>query len=431
LAGTTGQFTEQTPKSGHVIRSILYIDPPAFCTTVEALVAPALRGHPVAVAAPGADRATILALSPEARAAGLERGMAVRLARKRCPDLLLLPPNPRLYARASRALHEVLQVYAPVIEPHGYGHAFLDLTGTTRLFGPAVDVAARITREARARMRLPLTVGVAVNKLVSEAATRVGRLAAPSPLIEVRRGEEAGFLAPQMLEVLPDIPTDIRARLDEYHLGRVGEVAAIREADLCTVFGRRGTLLRQQAHGVDPCPVLPPEVRAEFRASHILATDTNDRAVLHPLLRRLTEQLGSRLRQRGLAARRLAVAVNHADHTTAGHTATLPESTLDLELWSAARQLLDRILARRVAVRTVTVTVGHLIEANLQLDLWTAPPARAVTVQLAVDVVRDRMEKARREKREGRSAPGSGRPYPTSGPTGHPMDCFSLLTSPV
>ncbi len=90
-------------------RSVLYIDPPAFCTTVEALVAPALRDRPVAVAAPGADRATILALSPEAAAAGIERGMAVRLARKRCPDLLLLPPNPRLYARASRALHEVLR----------------------------------------------------------------------------------------------------------------------------------------------------------------------------------------------------------------------------------------------------------------------------------------------------------------------------------
>ncbi len=404
-------------------RSILYIDPPAFCTTVEALVAPALRGRPVAVAAPGADRATILALSPEARAAGLERGMAVRLARKRCPDLLLLPPNPRLYSRASRALHEVLRVYAPVIEPHGYGHAFLDLTGTTRLFGPAVDVAARITREARTRMRLPLTVGVAVNKLVSEAATRVGRLAAPSPLIEVRRGEEAGFLAPQVLEVLPDLPTDIRTRLDEYHLCRVGEVAVICEADLCAVFGRRGVLLRQQARGVDPRPVLPPEVRAEFRANHTLATDTNDRAVLHPLLRRLAEQLGSRLRRRTLAARRIAVAVEHADHTTASHATTLPESTLDLELWSAARQLLDRALARRVAVRTVTVTVDHLIEANLQLDLWQPPPTREVVVQRAVDAIqREQREGSSEQHDQARATAPRQRSRGTAG--------FSLLTPP-
>ncbi len=392
-------------------RSVLYIDPPAFCTTVEALVAPALRGRPVAVAAPGADRATILALSAEARVAGIERGMAVRVARKRCPDLELLPPNPRLYARASRAVHEVLRVYAPVIEPHGYGHAFLDLTGTTRLFGPAVDVAARITREVRTRIGLPLTVGVAVNKLVSEAATRVGRLARTAPLVEVPWGDEAGFLAPQDVAVLPDLPADIRERLEEYQLQRIGAVAAIREADLCAVFGRRGVALRQQARGVDPRPVLPPEVRAEFRAAHTLATDTNDLGVLHPLLRRLAEQLGRQLRHRGLAARRLTVAVGYADHASAHHALPLADSTLDPELWSAARRALGRAMARRVAVRAVTITVDRLVEADLQLELWAPPPGRAVVIQQAVDAMA-----GKREKREGRRAVEACRRHQEPGP---------------
>src|SRR3954469_8320173 len=109
-------------------RSVLFIDPPAFCTSLEGLVAPALRTRPVAVAPPGADRATIIALSAEARLAGVLQGMPVRQARKICPDLVLLPPNPVLYARASRALHEIFRMYAPAIEPKGYGHAFLDLT---------------------------------------------------------------------------------------------------------------------------------------------------------------------------------------------------------------------------------------------------------------------------------------------------------------
>lgn len=379
-------------------RSILYIDPPAFCTTVEALAAPALRGRPLAVAAPGADRATILALSIEARAAGLARGMPIAAARKRCPDLQLLPPNPRLYARASNALHEVLRRYAPVIEPHGYGHAFLDLTGTARLFGPAADVAARIAREARNRYGLPLTVGVAGNKLVSEAATRVGRLESGTPLIEVPGGGEAGFLAPQVLTVLPDLPEDIRHRLDEYHLCRIGEVAAIREADLCAVFGRRGRWLRQQASGVDPRPVLPPEVRAEFRATHTLATDTNDREVLWALLRQLAGQLGGRLRRRGLATRRLTVAVDHSDHTAASRSLVLPDATLDGELCAAARRALGLALTRRVAVRTITVTVDRLIEAHRQLDLWDPPPARASVVQQALDTIGGRSE-----KREGAS----------------------------
>src|SRR5919201_693763 len=154
-------------------RSVLFIDPPAFCTSVEGLVAPALRTRPVAVAPPGADRATIIALSAEARLAGVSQRIPVRHARKICPDLVLLPPNPVLYARASRALHEIFRMYAPTIEPRGYGHAFLDLTGTGRLFGPAVDVAARVQREVRERLRLPVSVGVAANKMVSQAATTV------------------------------------------------------------------------------------------------------------------------------------------------------------------------------------------------------------------------------------------------------------------
>jgi DNA polymerase-4 len=351
------------------MRSVLFVDPPAFCTSVEGVVAPALRTRPVAVAPPGADRATILALSSEARAAGLSRGMPVRHARKLCPDLVLLPPNPSLYARASRALHEVLRIYAPVIEPRGYGHAFLDLTGTGRLFGPAVDVAARVRREVSERLRVPVSVGIAANKLVSRAATTVVK---PEPLLEVPGGEEAGFLAPHPLDVLPDVPPKIRTRLDEYQLELIGEVAAIADDELCAVFGSAGRTLRARACGIDPTPVLPPERRAEFRASHTLATDTNDLGVLHPLLRMLSERLGRRLRQSSLTARRLRVEATYNDYTSVARTVALRAATLDAELWDGARRGFTQANARRLAVRAVSLTLDHLEIGETQLDLWDA-----------------------------------------------------------
>src|SRR3954452_9099940 len=98
------------------MRSVLFVDPPAFCATVEGLVAPALRTRPLAIAPVAADRATILALSPEARLARLVSGMSGREGRGPCRDLIVVPPNPQLYARASRALHEILRVFAPTIE---------------------------------------------------------------------------------------------------------------------------------------------------------------------------------------------------------------------------------------------------------------------------------------------------------------------------
>lgn len=373
-------------------RTVLYVDPPAFCTTVEQVVAPALRRRPLAVAPPGAERATVLAVSREAAAAGIRRGMLVRLARRICPDLHLLPPNPRLYARASRALHQVLAVYAPVIEPRWYGHAFLDLTGTERLFGPAVDVAERIRRETAERLRLPLSVGIATSKLVSEAATRAGRsdvLAARHWPLSVPPGTEAAFLAPCHVAVLPEVPDPIRRRLDDYQLDLIGQIAAIPEADLCAVFGRAGRSLRNGARGIDPRPVLSPEVRAEFQAGHTLATDTNDLGLLHALLRRLTERLGRRLRQRHLAARRLALAVDYVDHMGTTRSVPLREAALDGELWDAARRALALALVRRTAVRHVTVTVDRLVEADLQLDLWDPPaPPRIVRLQQALDRAR-------------------------------------------
>jgi DNA polymerase-4 len=355
-----------------VPRTILFVDPPAFCTTVETLVVPALRTRPVAVAPPGAERAVVLALSTEARRAGIEKGMVVRQALKQCPDLVIIPPNPRLYARASRALHEILRVYAPVIEPRGYGHAFLDLTGTGRLFGPPVDVALRVRREVHERLRFPLSVGIAANKLVSQAAVRADRWSdeCDDDALVVPFGVEAGFLAPKPLVVMPDLHPRIRRRLDDYQLDLIGEVAAIPESALCAVFGNAGRTLRARARGIDPRPVLPPERLAELTASHILTTDTNDLAVLHPLLRMLTERLGRRLRRGNLVARRLRLVIGYADHTESARAVLLPDSALDADLWETARRAFALANAKRIAVRRVTVKMEKVEEVSGQLNLW-------------------------------------------------------------
>ncbi len=356
------------------MRSVLFVDPPAFCTSLEGMVAPALRTRPLAVAPPGAERATILALSAEARLAGLKRGMPVRTAQRLCPDLIVLPPNPRLYARASRALHKILRIYAPSIEPRGYGHAFLDLTGTGRLFGPPQDVADCIRREVRRQLRLGISVGIASNKLVSQAAIRAGRReggdAGKQELLYVPSGGERGFLAPQPMEVMPELDPRVRRQLDDYQLDLIGEVAAIPESALCAVFGREGRGLRARARGIDPRPVLPPERQSEFHVTHTLTTDTNDLGILFPLLRLMTERLGRRLRRRGLTAGQLRVDTTYADYTTGSRAVPLRTAALDAELWEAAQRAFVLANSKRVAVRTVALTLGRLLEAEAQLELW-------------------------------------------------------------
>lgn len=364
-------------------KSVLFLDPPEFCIRVESLVTPRLRERPIVVAAPGAERATVLALSAEARAAGVSRGTAVRLAQKLCPDLIVLPPNPELYARASRALHAVIERYAPIIEPHGWGHAFCDVTGTERLFGPPVDVAWKMSRAVREEVRLPLAIGVAANKLVSEVAAevakagrRLGGSAGSDSLVPVAQGEEAKFLAPNHIDLLPDLEQKLRDRLDEYQLERIGQIAAIPAHDLAAVFGARGRSLHAATLGIDPRPVLPPTVKAEFRVEHTLATDTNDRGELDRLLAALADALGRRLRRRNLATRRLRLLITYADWMETARTMTVPSLQLDTDLRAAARAAFAIAVTRTVAIRMVGLVVDGLVEAGVQLELWDSETVR-------------------------------------------------------
>jgi DNA polymerase-4 len=359
------------------MRPVFFLDPPEFRIRVEALVSPWLRERPIIVAAPGAERATVLALSNEARAAGIAPGTEVRLAKKICPDLVVLPPNPELYARVSRTLHGVVSRFAPIIEPRGWGHLFCDVSGTQRLFGPPVDMAWRMTKAVREKVDLPLAIGIASNKLVSEvaagvakAARRSGGRAVDDSLIPVTPGEEAKFLAPNHVDYLPDLERKLRDQLDEYQLDLIGQVAAIPVPDLCSVFGARGRTLHDAAVGIAPRPVLPPSVRAEFRVEHTLATDTNDRGELDRLLVTMSDTLGRRLRRRRLTARRLRLAVTYSDWMEAARVLPLRELQLDADLRAVARAAFTYAVTRTVAIRSLMLVVDGLVEEGMQLELW-------------------------------------------------------------
>lgn len=373
-------------------RTVLYIDIPEFPMAVEQVLEPRLRDRPAAVAAETASRARIYSVSAEARRQGIRRGMDLMDARKRCADLVVLPPHDDLYRRASQSLVRRLYQYTPVIEPRYYGHAYLECRDLHQRRERFTDLALRAQREIRSHLNLKANVGVASNKLVSKVASDVVTLRGQALAVEsVRHGEEAAFLAPLTVALLPGVRGAIRTQLFALNIRRIGDVNRVSEEQLQKVFGRFGRLLHQRSVGIDPRPVCAPRRSPEWVETDTLEPDSN--AIDH--LQRITCALlyrGTRkLRQTRMMTQRITVDIRYADAKT-DHAQRRCRATRDEPLLlSLTADTLEAALSRRVRVRQITLRFSDLIPESQQLVLFDLnAPSRYTALTQAMDRIRDR-----------------------------------------
>jgi DNA polymerase-4 len=374
-------------------RAIIHLNVADFAVAVERAVDRRLAGRPVVIAPEGAARTAVYDMSEEAYRAGVRKGMLLSRAARLCRDACILPPHPERYEQAMRALLEQALPYSPLIEAgEGDGHLFIDATGTGRLFGPPMDLAWRLRRQARSQVGLAPIWAVAANKLVAKVATR---LVKPEGEYIVAAGEEEPFLAPLSLALIPGIEAEDLLRLREFNLTRVGDVAALRLDDLQVPFGSRAMFLHETARGIDPSPVLAVgEKPLTVAAGHVFATDTNDTGALLAALYRLIEQAGSELRRRRRAAQRVAVVLDYSDGVRCIRSAAArPATANDTSLFETARKALFRAWARRVRVRHLRLVCDRLVFPPAQLALFgddRQPTEKRDRLIGAVDAVRHR-----------------------------------------
>ena len=375
-------------------RQIVSFEIPAFGVALARLADPSLRDRPVAVAPAPTLRALLQEVSREARDEGVAAGMLVGEARRVCPGLRILPPDPIRIHQASRCLSEVVERFAPVWEPRQPGHLFLDLTGTSRLFGPACDTAARIEREVARQYDLAGVVGVANTKLVSGIA---GTLISPLQLCEVWPGAEQTFLAPLPITTLPGFnrlpKSDTLATLEDLNITTLGELAEIPHQHLELVLGHEGLVLHDWAQGLDPSPVVPPPQRSRLEESCYVEPDELDEGRLLGMLHGLLERLCRELRKQQRICRCLTVTLRHSDHVVVTGRQPLPTRThWEAGIFPQLRTLFRHRFRRRVRVRSMTLGVEVLTPSEHQMPLF---PEEAVSLRpchlaLALDRLRAR-----------------------------------------
>jgi DNA polymerase-4 len=370
-------------------REIIYMTVADFPVAVERVARPELRGRPVVVAYRAAARSIVTALSPEARAEGVRPGMALERAVRYCRHAVVLPPNELLYSRASRAIFRVLAGFSPLLEPSGHGHAYLDITGTGRIFGPPRDAAWKAQKEIRRQLRLDASLGIASNKMVSRIASEVIR---PDGLQDVPHGNEPVFLSPLPVRLLPGVGPRTEVLLADLNLRIIRDVAAMKVEHLALAFGKLGFALHQHARGIDRTPVYPMRAVPSVEEGRTLPEDSNDDDRLKRVLREICDGAARRLREKKQFAGRMELCVQYADHREGVRKMKMaPPLQSSAILYARALAVLNAVLQRRTRVRRMQLRLTDLFAGSVQMELFPDPaPERRAKLDHALDALRKR-----------------------------------------
>jgi len=368
-------------------RVILHVDLDAFFAAVEQRDRPELRGRPVIVGGGGPDdRGVVSTASYEARRFGVRSAMPLRTAGRLCPGAIFVPVDGKKYQAASREVMAILRRFTPQLEPISIDEAFLDVTGSTALFGDGAAIGTAIKHAIREEVLLTASVGVATTKLVAKIASDLRK---PDGLVVVEPGDEAAFLAPLPLWRLWGVGQRTAAVLRELGAATIGQLAELSDDQLVRRLGKHGAALRDRARGIDPDPVAVAEPAKTIGHEHTFEVDTSDPEVIERTLLAMAEGVAGRLRSAGVKAGTVVVKIRDSSFRTITRQRPLIEPTdLAEPIWRAALEL-ARPEVRGLRIRLVGVTASHL-GAPEQMGLFEAGDDRRRRVVEAADVVRRR-----------------------------------------
>lgn len=353
------------PVAGRRPRAVLHADLDCFFAAAEVARRPVLRGRPVIVGGgpKGTDRGVVCSATYEARARGVRTAMPLAQARSLCPEAVFLPADIAYYESLSRRFHAILHDYTPDVEPLGLDEAFLDLTGCEALVGSAEDVAREVRRRVRAELSLACSVGVASSKVVAKVASKQCK---PDGLLVVPLGEEAEFLAPLPVAVLPGVGRKTQQALASLGVATAGDLACLSRDYLARRFGVRGHVLWLHARGLDAAPVQGSAPAKSVGREVTLPYDVSSAAAVRAVLRLHAERVGAELREREQKARRVALKLRFADMASISCSRSLAAPTYaDHLLFEAACQLLPRAWQPPGRpVRLVGLSASQLVPAS-------------------------------------------------------------------
>jgi DNA polymerase-4 len=312
------------------------------------------------------DRAVVAACSYEARRFGIHSAMPMKLARRLCPQATIISGDFEHYSKYSKLVTEIIKSEVPQFEKASIDEFYIDMTGMDRFFGCSKftgELKEKITRETG----LPISYGLATNKLVSKVATNEAK---PNGQLEIPFGNERNFLAPLPVQKMPMIGEKTATQLRQLGIRIIRTLSEIPADMLTSMFGKNGTELWRRANGIDDTPVTPYREQKGMGTENTFESDTIDMNFLEKELSRMTQKLAFELRKQNRLAGCITVKLRYSNFDTVTKQCAIPYTCSDHLLLPRVKELFKKLFDRRLLVRLIGVRFTNLIPGNEQIDLF-------------------------------------------------------------
>lgn len=339
-----------------VLRKIIHIDMDAFFASVEQRDNPGLRGKPIAVGFDG-PRGVVSTASYEARPFGVHSAMSVAIAKRRCPQLIVVPPRFEQYKAVSRQVDAIFHEYTDIVEPISIDEAFLDVTENKKGIALAVDIARAIKREIREKTGLTASAGISYNKFLAKIASDYRK---PDGICTVHPDCALDFIAALPVEDFWGVGPKTAERMHQMGIFNGAQLREISLSHLRSVFGKAGEVYYNFSRGIDERPVVTVRERKSVGCEQTFLEDIRQRSKVIIELYHTVLELVGRIQRSGFEGRTLTLKVKFHDFTQITRSMTVGDVLRTKnDILPLAKRLLSGIDYEHNPIRLLGLSVSR------------------------------------------------------------------------